>query len=230
MTGYSPDYQFRSNNIYYDSKARPVEHMRSFYQLALVFIELELTAFNCLPLRRSWSPCYVTIDPKILSQNFLRRPWRIGQDKLALWDEVIDLNSDALKHQENGTLRFRGTIQTDGVGVTVIKKRMDRKGRYTTRYTVAAEQTQYITQEVAQETSGRCVTIDPGRRNLLFCVHENSTANHQIKFRFTKQYQDKFEKIKKYRRICQDVKPQRVAAAEQLLVNHNSLNREQFEE
>jgi hypothetical protein len=51
LTGYSPDYRFRSNNIYYDSKARPVEHMRSFYQLALVFIELELTAFNCFPLR-----------------------------------------------------------------------------------------------------------------------------------------------------------------------------------
>ncbi|KAI7896240.1 uncharacterized protein EV154DRAFT_435263 [Mucor mucedo] len=192
--------------IYYDSKARPVEHMRAFYELALSFIDIELPVFNCFPLRRSWIPCYTTIDSKILCQNILGRRWTNRQDKIALWRELINLNSDALKHQENGELQFKGTIQTDGVGVT------------------------YISQEIAQETVGRCVTIDPGRRDLLFCVHENSTANNPNKFRFTKQYQDKFEKINKYRRIREAVKPARVAAAERLLVNYDSLNRDEFEQ
>ncbi|KAI7888804.1 uncharacterized protein EV154DRAFT_483755 [Mucor mucedo] len=84
--------------------------------------------------------------------------------------------------------------------------------------------------QIAQETVGRCATIDPGRRDLLFCVHENSTANNPNKFRFTKQYQDKFEKIKKYLRIHEAVKPARVAAAERLLVNYDSLNRDEFEQ
>ncbi|KAI7895167.1 uncharacterized protein EV154DRAFT_542092 [Mucor mucedo] len=205
--------------IYYDSKARPVEHMRAFYELALSFIDIELPVFNCFPLRRSWIPCYTTIDSKILCQNIL-----------ALWREVINLNSDAPKHQENGELQFRETIQTDGVGVTVIKKRMDRESRYTARFAVVIKPTQYISQEIAQETVGRCVTIDPGRRDLLFCVHENSTANNPNKFRFTKQYQDKFEKIKKYRRIREAVKPARVAAAERLLINYDSLYRDEFEQ
>ncbi|KAI7896401.1 uncharacterized protein EV154DRAFT_547402 [Mucor mucedo] len=230
LTSYPVDYRFRGNSIYFDSKARLVEHMRAFYELALLFIDIELPVFNCFPLRRSWIPCYTTIDSKILCQNILGRRWTNRQDKIALWREVINLNSDALKHQENGELQFRGTIQTDGVGVTVIKKRMDRESRYTARFAVVVESIQYISQEIAQETVGRCVTIDPGRRDLLFCVHENSTANNPNKFRFTKQYQDKFEKIKKYRRIREAVKPARVAAAERLLVNYDSLNRDEFEQ
>ncbi|KAG2206531.1 hypothetical protein INT47_008548 [Mucor saturninus] len=106
----------------------------------------------------------------------------------------------------------------------------DSKARPIACFAVVVESTQYISQEIAQENVGRCVTIDPGRRDLLFCVHENSTANNSNKFRFTKQYQDKFEKIKKYRRIREAVKPARVAAAERLLVNYDSLNRDEFEQ
>ncbi|KAG2211255.1 hypothetical protein INT47_006375 [Mucor saturninus] len=192
LTSYPVDYRFRGNSIYYDSKARPVEHMRAFYELALSFIDIELPVFNCFPLRRSWIPCYTTIDSKILCQNILGRRWTNRQDKIALWREVINLNSDALKHQENGELQFRGTIQTDGVGVTVIKKRMDRESRYTARFAVVVESTQYISQELAQETVGRCVAIDSGRRDLLFCVHENSTANNPNKDEFEQYLENRF--------------------------------------
>jgi hypothetical protein len=40
-----------------------------------------------------------------------------------LRDEIVGMNSAALKPQELGVLRFCGTIQTDGVGVTVLKKK-----------------------------------------------------------------------------------------------------------
>ena len=39
-----------------------------------------------------------------------------------LWAGIIDMNSAALKPQEIGVLRFRGTIQTDGVSVTIFKR------------------------------------------------------------------------------------------------------------
>ncbi|KAI9312957.1 hypothetical protein BX666DRAFT_1983676, partial [Dichotomocladium elegans] len=45
---------------------------------------------------------------------------------LAKWDEAIDVHSKALKPAENGVLRFRSTLETDGVGVSIIKKRRDR--------------------------------------------------------------------------------------------------------
>ncbi|KAG0789894.1 hypothetical protein G6F16_007600 [Rhizopus arrhizus] len=125
-----------------------------------------------------------------------------------LWAGIIDMNSAALKPQEIGVLRFRGTIQTD-------------------------ESEPYITDLDAQqhgEITGRCVTIDPGRRDLLYCVHESSSADIPRIYRYTKSCQDKMEKIKKYRRICKAVKPQEVQNAEATLVNSQSLIPQNFEE
>ncbi|ORE19359.1 hypothetical protein BCV71DRAFT_283587, partial [Rhizopus microsporus] len=87
---------------------------------------------------------------------------------------------------EGGQLRFRGTIQTDGVGVTVFKKRFDRQTRYTARFTVEYEATSYIanlTHRNHQEISGRCVAVDPGRRDMFYFVHENSTPEQPVQFR-----------------------------------------------
>jgi hypothetical protein len=39
--------------------------------------------------------------------------------------------------------------------------------------------------EEHQETAGRCVTIDPGRSDLLFCVHDNSTPQEPHTFCYT---------------------------------------------
>ncbi|ORE08018.1 hypothetical protein BCV72DRAFT_325082 [Rhizopus microsporus var. microsporus] len=87
----------------------------------------------------------------------------------------------------------RSTIQTDGAGVTVFKKRLDRQTRYTARFTVEYEATSYITNLTGrnhQEISGRCVAVDPGRRDMLYFVHENSTPEQPVQFRYTKQQQD----------------------------------------
>ncbi|CEG72439.1 hypothetical protein RMATCC62417_07998 [Rhizopus microsporus] len=183
----------------------------ALYQLSHLFERLGLPVFNCFPLRHSWSPCYVTIDSKILCQNILGVKWSNAVDKLDYWDRVVDLDSKALKSQEGGQLRFRGTIQTDDAGVTVLKKRFDRQTRYTARLTVEYEATSYttdLTRRNHQEISGRCVAVGPGRRDMLYCVHENSTPEQPVQFRYTKQQQDKTWKTEKYRRILQDLKVQ----------------------
>ncbi|CEG76128.1 hypothetical protein RMATCC62417_11065 [Rhizopus microsporus] len=59
-----------------------------------------------------------------------------------------------------------------------------------------------------KEISGRCVAVDPERRDILYFVHENSTPEQPVKFRYTKQQQDKTWKTKKYRRLLQDFKAQ----------------------
>ncbi|CEG84710.1 hypothetical protein RMATCC62417_18471 [Rhizopus microsporus] len=54
---------------------------------------------------------------------------------------------------------------------------------------------------------------------MLYYVHENSTPEQRVKFRYTKQQQDKTWKTKKYRRILQDLKAHEpdVVEAEQAL-------------
>ncbi|KAG1433923.1 hypothetical protein G6F57_021850 [Rhizopus arrhizus] len=68
---YDRGYNFGQQGLYYDVKRNPVNHFKAFYQLSRLFVRLGLPVFNCFPLRHSWSPCYVTIDSKILCQNIL---------------------------------------------------------------------------------------------------------------------------------------------------------------
>ncbi|CEG82411.1 hypothetical protein RMATCC62417_16485 [Rhizopus microsporus] len=142
---YDRGYNFGERGFYYGVKRNPVNHFKAFYQLSRLFVLLGLPVLNCFPIRRSWPPCYVTIDSKILCQNNLGVRWSNSVDKLDYWRRVVNLDSKALKPQEGGQLRFRGTTQADGVGVTVLKKRFDRQTRYTTRFTVEYEATSYIT-------------------------------------------------------------------------------------
>ncbi|ORE06045.1 hypothetical protein BCV72DRAFT_208147, partial [Rhizopus microsporus var. microsporus] len=84
---------------------------------------------------------------------------------------------------------FCGTIQTDGVDVTVLKKRFDRQTRYTARFTVEYEATSYITnltRRSHQKISGRCIAVGPGKRDMLYPVHENSTSEQPVQFRYAK--------------------------------------------
>ncbi|CEG76188.1 hypothetical protein RMATCC62417_11118 [Rhizopus microsporus] len=76
-----------------------------------------------------------------------------------------------------------------------------------------------LTRRNHQEISGRCVAMGPGRRDMLYFVHENSTPEQPVQFRYTKQQQGKTWKNKKHRRILQDLKAQdpNVVQAEQAL-------------
>ncbi|KAI9480298.1 MAG: hypothetical protein EXX96DRAFT_633642 [Benjaminiella poitrasii] len=194
----------------YINNVNMVDHFFEFYELARVFVNLQLPGYNCFPLRKSWSPSYATIDSKCLCQNIFGLSWtNFTGDKLTLWERVVDLNSAPFRHQEDGVLRFLETIQTDGVGVSIIKKRTDRQGRHTIRYTLQVEKVRYISdlsQEENQPLVGRCVTVDPGRRDLVYFVQEDSTTEEPMKWRYTKPHQDKFQKRKKYRNSLQDIR------------------------
>ncbi|ORE02656.1 hypothetical protein BCV72DRAFT_214831, partial [Rhizopus microsporus var. microsporus] len=62
---YDRGYNFGEQGLYYDVKRNPVSHFMAFYQLSRLFVHFGLPVFNYFPLRRPWSPCYVTIDSKI---------------------------------------------------------------------------------------------------------------------------------------------------------------------
>ncbi|KAI8055172.1 hypothetical protein BDF22DRAFT_765571, partial [Syncephalis plumigaleata] len=226
LDAYTDGYDFGENGLYYDCKENPVKHFKAFFELACLFDDLELKPFNCFPLRRSFSPCYIHIDIDILCQNILgchceakkteqqkeaEKKWTKEERKEALkkkkkehWGQIVELNRKVFKNQKDGRLEFSGSIETDGVGVTVIKK-ID-KGR---RARSAKDPFPYISKlkaDAHKAIDGKCVAVDPGRRNLLFCVHENSTVENKRKYRYTKLHQDKMRRTKKYRKIREDCK------------------------
>ncbi|KAI8048543.1 hypothetical protein BDF22DRAFT_779126 [Syncephalis plumigaleata] len=208
----------------------PVKHFKAFFELARVFPRIRLKAFNCFPLRRSFSPCYIHIDITILCHNILgchcenkktkqqkeaEKKWTDEERKEALkkkkqehWKQIVELNRKVFKDQKDGKLEFSGSIETDGVGVTVLKKGIEKvieEGGAKS----AKEPFPYISKLKADDhkaIDGKCVAVDPGRRNLLFCVHENSTVEEKRKYQYTKLHQDKMRRTKEYRRIRDDCK------------------------
>ncbi|KAJ2646060.1 hypothetical protein IW137_001628 [Coemansia sp. RSA 1287] len=63
-----------------------------------------------------------------------------------------------------------------------------------------------LSQEQLRGTVGRCVLVDPGRRDLLFAMHEDSTIQNKRVYRYTKCQQRVETKQTKYRKILEHVK------------------------
>ncbi|KAI8053888.1 hypothetical protein BDF22DRAFT_644024 [Syncephalis plumigaleata] len=208
LNAYDKRYDFGKNGLYYDCKENPVKHFKAFFELARVFSRIHLKAFNCFPLRRSFSPCYVHIDTVILCHNILGRKFENMDHMDEYWDDAVNLKSKPLRKQKGGELKFSGSIETDGVGVTVIKKGIEKVTEEGGAKS-AKDPFPYISKlgtDDHKAINGKCVAVDPGRRNLLFCVHENSTVENKRKYRYTKLHQDKMRRTKKYRKIREDCK------------------------
>ncbi|KAJ2499739.1 hypothetical protein GGH96_003250 [Coemansia sp. RSA 1972] len=68
-----------------------------------------------------------------------------------------------------------------------------------------------LSKEQLQSTAGRCVLVDPGRWDLLFMLHEDSTIEKKDVYRYTRNQQHCKTKQKKYWTICEHVKKVDVA-------------------
>ncbi|KAJ2423126.1 hypothetical protein IWW41_005062, partial [Coemansia sp. RSA 2522] len=54
--------------------------------------------------------------------------------------------------------------------------------------------------------AGRCVLIDPGRRDLLFAMHEDSSIEKKRLYRYTRNQQRKETRVTRFKRILEKVK------------------------
>ncbi|KAG0806187.1 hypothetical protein G6F20_011327 [Rhizopus arrhizus] len=164
--------------------------------------------FACFPLRTTFISCYMTLDSKIIHYHVLKskKNPKTGS-KFETWGAVVDLNKKAFKHQGfQKSLRFQGTLETDGVGVSIIKQNTDtsrKSPKPNTEKKVDGNQTEHIEglgQADLKSTEGKCVLIDPGRRDLMYCMKETSTAEEKQTFIFTKNNRSKCSRHFRYLR------------------------------
>ena len=70
----------------------------------------------------------MTINTYILNTQILKDSIISHLNKEVLWRAVPDIRSNAMKPQEERkSMKFRGTIYTDGVDVSVLKQNYDTK-------------------------------------------------------------------------------------------------------
>jgi hypothetical protein len=94
--------------------------MKVFYQLALLFERREIRLFKCFPLHISCPPAMFKLILKSSAETFWPK-WVNGSNKLDIWRSVVNLDSKGFKAQNHGQHRFHGTIQIDGIGVSIFK-------------------------------------------------------------------------------------------------------------
>ncbi|KAG1039418.1 hypothetical protein G6F43_012505 [Rhizopus delemar] len=151
LSSYPEDYTFQKNSIYYDVMASPKNHFKAFFRLAELSEAEQTKQFACFPLQSKTG------------------------SKFETWGAVVDLNKKAFEHQGfQKSLRFQGTLETDGIGVSIIKQNTDtsrKSSKPNTEKKIDGNQTEHIEglgQADLKSTEGNCVLIDPGRRDLMY--------------------------------------------------------------
>ncbi|KAI8075447.1 uncharacterized protein B0P05DRAFT_617285 [Gilbertella persicaria] len=224
---YPSDTHVKKNSIYYDCKADPSKHLKAFYYLTRCSESLYNKSFNCFPLRRTFIPSYMTIDTYIVNTQILRNSVISHLDKEVIWGTVLNMKSKAMKPQgDNKQMKFRGTIYTDGVAVSILRQTYDSKkkgsGGGMRNDKKIEEDIAYIeslSQEKLQKRTykNNCVLIDPRRRDGLFCMHESSTVEKKRIYRNTRNQRNIETKTRKFMKLCERLKPEAVSNAEAIL-------------
>ncbi|KAK9693900.1 hypothetical protein K7432_013685 [Basidiobolus ranarum] len=93
----------------------------AFYMLPKIYEDNNMKSFNCFPLRKGFIPSYMTIDTNILNYHILKNKNFTG-NKVDIWGSVVNPNFQALKSQNAKTMKFEVAIETNGVGMSILKK------------------------------------------------------------------------------------------------------------
>jgi hypothetical protein len=152
--------------------------------------------FRACPIRTTLIPSYTQIDTTILCQQILdlRRTAMNQMDvfsvKEAVWNKVFRLNRRPFTKQAG--LKFEGTIYSDGVGLTVIlQSEPTRAGKKRKRKELNTQDVEEFTNIASMEgghlkrIQERVVYIDPNKRDLLYCMADQSSADNKHIFRYT---------------------------------------------
>ncbi|KAI7903813.1 uncharacterized protein BX663DRAFT_530526 [Cokeromyces recurvatus] len=160
----------------------------------------------------------MTVDSKIVNFHILKNK-KPAKDKIKTWAQVTDLKKKkAFKEQGlNKSLHFEGILETDGNGVSILKQNTatTRKKKLTEDSPGTSKKEGGTRSDNDAHANGRCVLIDPERRDILYCMKETSVVKHKEVLVFTKN--DRSRRSRHFRTLQKSTKPSMVESAEALL-------------
>lgn len=199
LSSYPAYYTAQKQSIYYNIAANPGNHYKAFYKIAKLSEKNQFKPFACFPLRTTFIPSYTTLDAKIMNHHILKDKKVLkAEDNFEAWGKVVNLENKTFKGQGlNNAIRFQGTLETDGVGVSVIKQNTETSSKSSSSRKSERKdenKTKHI-EELSpadlKSTVGKCVLIDPGRRDIMYCMKESSTVEENQIFIYTKNNRSK---------------------------------------
>ncbi|KAL0092539.1 hypothetical protein J3Q64DRAFT_1808015 [Phycomyces blakesleeanus] len=117
-------------------------------------------------------------------------------DKEAVWGSVMNINSKATRTQgEAKDVKFRGMIYTDDICVETNNKGIGER---------------------------KWVFDDPGHCNFFYLMDKGITYKGKSTYRYTRNKKNVETKVKKFRKLRNDMKLNHIIAAKLFLSQHNS--------
>lgn len=242
---YPDAYNFTKDSIFYDVKVNPEFHYKAFMKISELFASEDLYQCVCFPLRTTFIPCYMTLDSMIVNHHILKSKTLFkAENKSQIWREVVNINNKAFKDQgENKLLKFQGTIESDGIGMSIIKQNTTtnrkavlpktKKNTRNKNKESGDDTLSYIeslTPAELEKTKDKCVLIDPGRRDVLYCMKETSTSHRKQVTTYTKMTRTRL--ARRYKILRKKSMPASVQSSEEILSKTKSftVNLDEYEE
>jgi hypothetical protein len=228
-----PSGPYGENSMVYDVHVRPEAYLPALVAMVDKLRSMEKKAFQVLPLRLVNTPAYASVDTQALEElTETHRPKgdRLTYDrKIEIWRRFLSVTAsgglpcdDVALHKMSKTFRrgkqsmpryvFRGSIATDGVGISIGLVRVDLhdlKG-IDGPWKAAAKANNNATKapipnvddmidKVNANLLGRkYVVVDPGKRDLHYVMDPENKKNH---LRYTQATRRKAMKTKRYNTI-----------------------------
>jgi hypothetical protein len=208
-----PYWELQKNNLKYDLKCKTLDYLPYLIFMMKIIENREHSVKNVFPLRSSLVPSNVRIDTLTMVTTLLTKDiatkssYRSKSKQNEAWDLFFRTNLKCFHRNVIGhNYTFYHQIITDGVSCSILlirKDLVDKKFGYKDDNIVDKNDEIYI-DKIKEEVrlniiNKKVVGIDPNMGDLLFCVDGDN--KDQIKFRYSNIQRNKETKSKKYRKI-----------------------------
>ncbi|KAJ2865608.1 hypothetical protein GGH94_002125 [Coemansia aciculifera] len=228
LDAYRPDYVFKNENIYYDIEARPESYFLAFIRLCQYFDRCAMA--------------------DLVAREQAQTLARAAMEPRDLWARVVNLKSKPFCDREG--LTFSGSVDTDGVSISITFRHPDSVHRHSYKPCYKAD---LAAPSATDSRTSKCPYIttlspvqvhavrkhlvfnDMGRGDLLYLMGWSSSVENPLVFRYTRQQRLDETRMCKFTKLREIVKNEHddsiaIRRAELYLAdfNHASLDPEEF--
>lgn len=160
-------------SLSYELKAQPDKFLKCLIYMNSVLEKQENKLFQFCPLRNNIVPKYITLDTACLISFFgfaKNNLTKIKENQYFVFSKIFKLDKKVFKSKN---YVFNYTIQTDGVGVSILLVRKDLKHK---PKDTNNEKYKYVEEikDIEKYKDRNIVGVDPGKKFLVFMTDENN--------------------------------------------------------
>ena len=205
-----------NKSIPYDLECNPQKYLKGMFYMARFCEEHHFSYLNVLPLKKSIIPGHMRMDAETLISIFKLGSKYNGDIKTYkeyIWS--LFFKTDKKIFKECNEYKFTGSIQTDGISMTVLFSKIvkEKDKKFEELYIDEIKQSKRVLLK-----NKEIISIDPNKDDLIYCT--SGEKNNNLKqFRYTQNQRSKETRKRKYKKILEIEKKKNGICEEELKIS-----------